>query len=334
MKPGLRVAYLILSILLAPALCSSAFGGCSDRKYLEAEKSFLKAREGSSGAEKIGLYELAFKTCPSHGNFARGYYELGKLYYDSGNKDKALEWLVEANRFKGALLEQSKDEFADTNLLLSNLYREHGNAELALIHLNIYRALVHRRDKQLENNLVANSRAFLSVIYSPGTVKDTLVVDKDITPEARSQVNRLEVYFDIAKAALDENAKQRLDGIAAALQAEAFSNDTLILEGHTDEERGEKYNCDLGTARAKAVLDFLKSKMTVDRVKLIPLSFGKSQPAISRQGNDKKDWPTIDRYNRRVVIWNSGSASDATKDIEVQGVLPETPCAADEKKKH
>jgi outer membrane protein OmpA-like peptidoglycan-associated protein len=326
-----RALNLIFPLLLAAVCCNSAFGGCSDRKYLEAEQNFLKARGSGSAFEKIGLYETAFGACPSHGNFARGYYELGKLYYDDRNKDKALEWLAEANRFKGSLLEQSKDDFADTNLLLSNLYKDNGEAELALVHLNIYRALVNRRDKRLETNLIDNSRAFLSVVYSPGTIKNTLVVDKDITPEFRSQVNRLEVYFDIAKSSLDDNAKQRLEGIAEALNAEAFLNNTLVIEGHTDEAGGEDYNCELGKARAKAVLGYLQSKVPVDKVKLTPLSFGKSHPTIPREGHEKKDWQTIDRYNRRVVIWNAGSDSAVGKDIKVESIAPETPCAVEKK---
>ncbi len=322
----------IVNIVAVTLICFAFYGdcaqaGCSDRKYLEADAMYRKALKASSPQEKIDLFERAFATCPSHGNHADGYYKLGKLYYDRKEPDKAFEWLLQANRFRSALIEDSVADLAQTNLLLSNLYRDKGNAEQALIHLNIYRALSNRRNKGLEQSLIDNAEAFFSVVYSPGTVKKTLTVDKAIARKDRVKLNRLEVYFDIAKSVLGNGSKKRLDAIGKGLKGSDFSGSTIIVEGHTDEAGGAQYNCRLGGERAKAVTDYLKNRWGITDIQFVPVSYGKFSPTIPREGNARQNWPKIDRFNRRVVIWNMGQTS-GEKDIRVEGLIPESPCAA------
>lgn len=319
--------YRILVVFLISFSCVGAlYAGCSDKKYLEAEEIYDKALEAKSPREKMELFELAFKTCPSHGNFSKGYYQLAKLYYESGQKDRAMEWLIEADRFKNALLQDSVEAVAQTNLLLGNLYKEKGNAEQALIHLNTYRILKPERDKDLERTLLNSAEKFLSVVYSPETVKKNLTIDKAIARKHRAQLNRIEIYFDFGKATLDDEAKKRLDPVGSALKDKNFSNCVLIVEGHTDEVSSEQYNCRLGEQRAKAVTDYMKNKWDLTDVQLVPISYGKQTPVILREGNAKSDWPEIDRFNRRVVIWNSGTKSE-TKDLKVEGIMPSSPCS-------
>ena len=111
-----------------PSGSTGAQAGCSDAKYLEAEKFYKEAMEAQAPADKIALFKRAFKACPSHGNHAQGYYALGKLYFDRNEKAKAFEWLREANRFAGALIGTSVQDLAQTNYLLGNIYRERGDA--------------------------------------------------------------------------------------------------------------------------------------------------------------------------------------------------------------
>jgi outer membrane protein OmpA-like peptidoglycan-associated protein len=300
--------------------------GCSDKKYLEAEEIYNKAVQAKSPQEKLQLFELAFKTCPSHGNFSQGYYQLAKLYYDSGQKDRAMEWLTEAERFKKALLDDSPEALAQTNLMLSKLYKENGNTEQALIHLNTYRNLKPGRDKELERTLLSDADKYLSVVYKPETVKKSLAIDKAVARKHRAQLNRIEIYFDFGKSHLDDEAKKRLDPVGSTLKDKDFSDCVLVVEGHTDEVSSEQFNCRLGEERAKAVTDYMKNKWALTNVQLIPVSYGKQNPVILREGNSKNDWPNIDRFNRRVVIWNSGSKSE-TKDLNVEATLPAGPCA-------
>ncbi len=303
-----------------------AQAGCSDAKYLEAEKIYNEAMEAQAPADKIPLFERAFKACPSHGNHTRGYYALGKLYFDQNEKTKAFEWLREANRFGGALIGMSVEDLAQTNYLLGNRYGERGDVEKALIHLNIYRQFAGRRDKSLERDFIQNADAILAVIYSPDTIKETVAVDEVIAREHRSKLYRIEVYFDFARASLDSDAMKRLDSIGEALQGAAFKDCTVVVEGHTDEVGSEASNCRLGERRAKSACDYLKQRWSLNKVNLVPLSYGKFNYAIPREGNAVQEWPKIDRLNRRVAVWNAGTPEAGRKDMTVEMTVPASPC--------
>lgn len=310
-------------------LCWSAVGhaGCSDEEYLKAEEIYQKALKEQSPEKKIGQLEQAFQVCTSHGNFAVGYYLLGKLYYDRGETAKALTWLKQANRFRSAVLFESVNDLAQTNLLLGKLFRDKGDAEKALIHLNIYKALTKTRNKSVDQDFIDNAESLFSVVYSPSSVKTYLSPDAQVAPEFRAKVNRLEVYFDFARAALTDEAKKRLDGIGAALEEKSFKGCSIIVEGHTDEVGGQDSNCRLGKRRAAAVVGYLKDRWGVKDLALVPVSFGESAPTMSRKGRGKKEWKRIDGFNRRVVIWNAGRKDASFKDISVEALTSKSPCS-------
>jgi outer membrane protein OmpA-like peptidoglycan-associated protein len=324
---ALAVGALVAAFLSWEGLLLAA---CSDEDFFKAEESYQKALQESAAETQIDLLETAFKLCPATGSYAQGYYLLGKLWYDRGDRNKAFDWLCHANRFKAVMLQRSADDLAQTNLLLGNLYREKGEPEKALIHLNIYRALTRFHDKSLDKSFIDNADSFLGVIYSPAAVKETLTIDKAVAREHRAQLNRLEVYFDFAKAALDDDAKKRLDGIGEALQSSGFVKCTMVVEGHTDQTGSEKLNCDLGAKRANAAVDYLKARWGITEANFVPISYGKSTPTVPRESGDRESWPKIDRFNRRVVIWNAGPQPDITKDITVEFGI-QAPCAAKEK---
>ncbi len=301
--------------------------GCSDEDYLKAEEIYQKALKEPSPENKIAQFEQAFQICESHGNFAVGYYLLGKLFYDSGQKEKALKWLKEANRFRSAVLFESVNDLAQTNLLLGKLFRDKGEAEKALIHLNIYKALTKVRNKSVDKDFIDNAESLFAVVYAPSSVKAYLSPDAQVAPEYRAMVNRLEVYFDFAHSALTDKAKERLDGIGSALQDKSFKGSSIVVEGHTDEVGGERSNCRLGQRRATAVIDYLNDRWGIKDVALIPMSFGESAPTMSRTERDRKEWPRIDRFNRRVVIWNAGRKDGSFKDIDVRGLVSKSPCS-------
>lgn len=326
---ALAAGALIAALLVWEGL---VFAACSDEDFFKAEENYQKALNESAADTKIGLLENAFKLCPATGSYAQGYYLLGRLLYDRGDTNKAFEWLFHANRFKAVMLQQSVDDLAQTNLLLGNLYRQKGEPEKALIHLNIYRALTRFHDKSLDKSFIDNADSFLGVVYSPAAVKETLTIDKAVGEEHRSQLNRLEVYFDFAKAALDDDAKKRLDGIGEALQSKGFAKCTLVIEGHTDESGSVKLNCGLGQKRAQAVEDYLRTRWGITEAHFVPLSFGKSTPTVPRESSNQESWPKVDRFNRRVVIWNAGPQPDMAKDLTVEFHI-QTPCANNEKGK-
>jgi outer membrane protein OmpA-like peptidoglycan-associated protein len=235
-------ATVLFRILIAVAILGSglfcsglAYSGCSDDEYAEALKIYEDALKAGSPSEKIELFERAFKICPSHGRFARGYYLLGKAFLDLGQKERAFEWLLQANRFRAVLLQKAMKDLAQTNLLLAQLHKENGDEEKALVHLNVYKALADLRSKRAGREFLDNLEDFYDVIYTPGTVKEVLAPDSNIPVEQRSKLMRLEILFDFDKFSLNNAARKRLDGIGKALQGDEFSGCTIVVEGHTDE---------------------------------------------------------------------------------------------------
>jgi outer membrane protein OmpA-like peptidoglycan-associated protein len=318
---------LAAGLLLAiGCIADRSHAGCPDADFLRSVEIYEQAIKETSAARKIELLERAFKTCPGHGRHAAGYYLLGKLYLDQGDKEKAFEWLVEANRFKTALIQRSVEDLAQSNLMLGQIYRDKGDAEKALVHMNIYKALTKVRNKKVDQAFLDGADAFLAVMYTPGTVKETLQVQKDVEIAYRALINRLEVYFDFDKALLDEDARKRLDGIGEALKSEEFRGASLVVEGHTDEEGTEEYNCGLGLRRAAAVVDYFRQRWGITHVQFVPASFGKSSPSISRTGHGRSQWPKIDRFNRRVVVWNGGAQERLEKDVRVEALPLRSPC--------
>ncbi|MCA1960308.1 MAG: OmpA family protein [Desulfomonile sp.] len=310
---------IVLPVALALVVWGTATvrGGCSDEDFLKADETYQAALKAEPASKKIELLEQSFAVCPSHGSFAQGYLMLGKLYYDAGDKPKALQWLREAQRFSGTMLETSEADVAQTNLLLANLYKDGGNNEKALVHFNIYRALAKQRDTGLERVLLKDADRFLSLMYSPRVVAETLGVDKSIAPEHWPKINRIEVYFDFGRAALDDEARRRLDAVGKALQNSDLRECTIVVEGHTDEAGGAEFNCELGARRARAVAEYLIGHW-YSELRICPVSYGKTDPVIAREGHDRKYWDQIDRFNRRVVIWNSGAQKRVLKDIVVE----------------
>ncbi|MBI5568363.1 MAG: OmpA family protein [Desulfomonile tiedjei] len=326
MKPNR--SHLLVLITAALALLCNAIptrAGCSDEEFLKAEELYQQGTKEADADKRIDLFRRAFEICPSHSAHAQGYYSLGKLLQQKGDQEQALKWLQQANRFKAVMLQRSSDDLADTNLLLGNLYRDRGEAEKALVHLNIFKALSRFHDKKLDQDFLDNADRFFSVIYSPATVKQILVVDQNVDPQHRPRVNRLEVYFDFGKATLDADARRRLDGIGEALQSTAFDRCSLIVEGHTDQVGGAESNCRLGKQRADAVVDYLRSRWSIAGSTLVPMSYGKHALALAREESKPAQWPTVDRYNRRAVIWNGGAQAATVKDLNVEFKVA-TPC--------
>jgi outer membrane protein OmpA-like peptidoglycan-associated protein len=315
-RAGQGLCSTVLLVLLACSLWltweSPCTAACADEDFLLAEESYQKALEETVPEKKIALLEQAFSSCPSHGSHAHGYYLLAKLLYDRNENDKAFPWLLEANRFRAVMLQRSVDDLAQTNFLLGTLYRTKGEAEKALIHLNVYRALTRARERTPSREIASNPDAFFSLIYSPAAVKDVLSLDPEVKPEYRSKLNSVEVFFAPGTASLDDTAKKRLDGIGEALLSERLASCTFVVEGHTDQVGTAEANCSLAARRSAAVVDYLGARWGVPKAALMQVSFGKGSPAFARETGNRQSWPTADRFNRRVVIWNAGPQGKAS----------------------
>jgi peptidoglycan-associated lipoprotein len=100
------------------------------------------------------------------------------------------------------------------------------------------------------------------------------------------------VYFDFDKSTLTSATRRVLDAHIALLKE---NNNSVRLEGHTDERGTREYNMALGERRAKAVVDYMAVN-GIARYRLETVSYGEERPAMA--GSNEAAWSK----NRRVEI--------------------------------
>jgi outer membrane protein OmpA-like peptidoglycan-associated protein len=307
--------------LLLP-FADPVYAGCSDSEFLQAERIHQEALQETALDKRVILLEKAFAICPSHGNYAPDYFLIGKFYYDTGQRDKAIEWLLEANRFRSALLERSAKDLADVNCHLGRLYQANGDPENALMHFNICRALRSYPDEKLERELIESAPALSALVYTQATVKKALSPTDELSDEYRGKVNRIEVYFGSDSAGLGPKITESLDAVGNALRSDDLKECLIVIEGHTDSTGDPSYNCELGARRAQAVASYLHEKCGIKREYLRAVSYGQSKPAVERRGHSREQWPALDKLNRRVVIRSWGHVSANCPGTEMLKELP------------
>jgi len=102
-------------------------------------------------------------------------------------------------------------------------------------------------------------------------------------------------HFEVNKYDLSEEARKKLDDMAAKLKSEN-ANVFLEIQGHTDSSGSEDHNLELGQRRAEAVRQYLNANQGIPLHKMSVISFGESKPTA---GNDTRDGRA---QNRRVEI--------------------------------
>lgn len=99
------------------------------------------------------------------------------------------------------------------------------------------------------------------------------------------------VYFDFDKATVKADARETARHEAEWMHA--HSNDTVTVEGNTDERGSAEYNLALGSRRAKAVHEALVA-LGVPSAHIKDVSYGEQKPRATC--NEEKCW----QENRRV----------------------------------
>ena len=102
--------------------------------------------------------------------------------------------------------------------------------------------------------------------------------------------------FAFNSSNLPASAQREIDGFLSDLKGDTGEGAMFVVAGHTDNVGNEGYNYDLGKKRADAVGRYLITQKKVDPMRVIPVSYGESNPASdnsSPQGRAK---------NRRVEI--------------------------------
>lgn len=99
-------------------------------------------------------------------------------------------------------------------------------------------------------------------------------------------------YFDFDSSALRPDAQAALDKHIALLKT---NEDTVRLEGHTDERGTREYNLALGERRANSVRDYMVVN-GIDSYRIETVSYGEEQPIA--YGSGESNWS----QNRRVEL--------------------------------
>ena len=99
-------------------------------------------------------------------------------------------------------------------------------------------------------------------------------------------------YFGFDSSALTDEARAQVDAHVAALLG---NNDSIRLEGHTDERGTREYNLALGERRANAVRDYMVAN-GVPSYRIETISYGEENPVA--YGSGESNW----QQNRRVEL--------------------------------
>lgn len=121
----------------------------------------------------------------------------------------------------------------------------------------------------------------------------------DRAPPTRSAPYSLSlpILFEFDSDRLTPAASRLLDDLADVLKRNP--NDKFIIEGHTDAVGADDYNKDLSERRARAVVDYLSARHSIDRARLESVGLGRTKLVVPNQPADPR--------NRRVQILNVGT---------------------------
>lgn len=102
--------------------------------------------------------------------------------------------------------------------------------------------------------------------------------------------------FAFNSSSLPASAQREIDGFLSDLKSDAGEGAMFVVAGHTDNVGNENYNYELGKRRADAVSRYLITQKKLDPMRVIPVSYGESNPASDNSN------PQGRAKNRRVEI--------------------------------
>ena len=100
------------------------------------------------------------------------------------------------------------------------------------------------------------------------------------------------INFSLDSAALQPEARAKLDEFAKALKDSRLKADTFIVEGHTDASGSAIYNEGLSERRAQSVTAFRLAK-GIESSRIKPIGMGETHPRVA---------DPYDPVNRRVEM--------------------------------
>ncbi|MFZ1694899.1 MAG: PKD domain-containing protein [Flavobacteriales bacterium] len=99
------------------------------------------------------------------------------------------------------------------------------------------------------------------------------------------------IHFAYKSAAIEESSHEVLDQVVGLMRQHPELH--LVIEAHTDDIGGHRYNYDLSQSRALSVLDYLVEEGVLTG-RLVPIGHGKNQPIASNKTEEGR------AMNRRV----------------------------------
>ena len=116
-------------------------------------------------------------------------------------------------------------------------------------------------------------------------------------PEAEQKILEkgratLDVKFDFGKAVVKQNYYKDIQSLAEVMKK--YPDLKIVIEGHTDNVGGEKYNLNLSQKRAEAIKNIMVTKFNIEPSRLTVKGFGESKPIASNSTKEGR------QKNRRV----------------------------------
>ena len=120
-------------------------------------------------------------------------------------------------------------------------------------------------------------------------MKKAPAIEQKILEKGRAT---LDVEFDFDKAVVKPKYYKDIQSVAEVMKK--YPDLKIVVEGHTDNVGGEKYNLNLSQKRAEAVKNVMVTKFNVDPSRLTAKGFGESKPIASNKTKEGR------QKNRRV----------------------------------
>lgn len=130
------------------------------------------------------------------------------------------------------------------------------------------------------------------------TVEEKSQISTIVEKEGLASID-LEINFSLDSAKLDPSSIDTLQRLGEALKNPDLEKASFLVAGHTDARGTTDHNQALSDLRAKAVKEFLVSKLQVSPDRLLAVGYGRDQ----LKNNDDP----LAAENRRVKITNLGT---------------------------
>jgi outer membrane protein OmpA-like peptidoglycan-associated protein len=142
---------------------------------------------------------------------------------------------------------------------------------------------------------------FSSPLNLPNSAQDFGSGEQTEDLKPRRFVLKGDVLFDFDKSELRPDADAYLRDFFDQHRKQ-LTDQTIVIEGHTDSKGSHAYNLRLSRQRARTILDWIVRNANLRPKRTVELGFGESRPKAPNTSPDGSDSPEGRQLNRRVEI--------------------------------